>query len=803
MRSVWSVLWSCWLVVGMALQCGVAQARPGSYATGAVPAWVVPVSVTAADAETIAPRGNVAYVLHDQQVRVEARGSVHYTHSALRALDGRGVEQVAHVSVNFDPSYQRLTFHTLNVIRGGKVLGRLTNTRIQVLQRETELEYLIYDGSMTASAMLDDVRIGDIVEYAYSIAGSNPVFRNHAAGTLSLAWSVPLERAYTRLLMPAARSIGVTPHSTALQPVVTEADGYRDYRWDQRNVAGLPQENNTPGWHDPYGRVQWTEFADWAAVVQWASPLYRRPADLGPALREQVARIAAEHSDPAGRAAAVLQLVQREIRYLGIEVGAGSHAPSAPALVYQRRFGDCKDKALLMVALLEALGIEAAPALVNTDFTSGVARLAPTPHAFNHVVVRVTVAGKTYWLDPTRALQAGDLAHLFQPDYGQALVLADGTTQLVAMAQPDAVRPKRVAATFDLRGGFGSTVAYTVNTTLRGAAADSMRANLVSNRAQLAKQYVDYYGRSYPGLVAAGALEVQDEPERNTLTVVEKYKIPAVGTLNKAKKRREVDIELSDIDDLLKAPEVVNRSMPLKIAYPYELVETVEVLLPSDWDLKTFKKVAKHPAFDFSFEVSQSDDGRRLLITAYYKALRDHVTPAEMASYEARLKEARKALGYRLFESTEPEAAASGLSAWFARYGMGVAVLVLLPLWTWFCTATRHARPEHRQVDRRLLIALVALTVVAGGLLLPDIELRIRLPAALMGLSLLVPYVLATLHLAPASHGMSLWARRHAQYQNYVRGTGWWHQITLRRGVELLGWFAVGTWLAIRFGGSA
>jgi hypothetical protein len=75
----------------------------------------------------------------------------------------------------------------------------------------------------------------------------------------------------------------------------------------------------------------------------------------------------------------------------------------------------------------------------------------------------------------------------------------------------------------------------------------------------------------------------------------------------------------------------------------------------------------------------------------------------------------------------------------------------------------------------------VALTVIAGALLLPDIELRIRLPAALMGLSLLVPYVLATLHLAPASHGMSLWARRYARYQNYVRGTGWWRQYTKAR----------------------
>ena len=99
-----------------------------------------------------------------------------------------------------------------------------------------------------------------------------------------------------------------------------------------------------------------------------------------------MALIAAEHSDPAGRAAAVLQLVQREIRYLGIEVGAGSHAPCAPALVCQRRFGDGKDKALLMVALLEALGVEAAPALVDTDVDADLLEsndfLPPPPHDY-------------------------------------------------------------------------------------------------------------------------------------------------------------------------------------------------------------------------------------------------------------------------------------------------------------------------------------------------------------------------------------------------------------------------------------
>ena len=69
--------------------------------------------------------------------------------------------------------------------------------------------------------------------------------------------------------------------------------------------------------------------------------------------------------------AAVLQLVQRDVRYLGIEVGPGSHAPTAPDKVYQRRFGDCKDKATLIITMLSALEIPAFPVLIDAQTERG------------------------------------------------------------------------------------------------------------------------------------------------------------------------------------------------------------------------------------------------------------------------------------------------------------------------------------------------------------------------------------------------------------------------------------------------
>lgn len=100
-------------------------------------------------------------------------------------------------------------------------------------------------------------------------------------------------------------------------------------------------------------------------------------------------------ADPGQRMLAALRFVQGQIRYLGVEIGAGSHAPSAPAVVLQRRFGDCKDKSLLAVTMLRSLGIDAEPALVNTNARRGIAGWLATPSAFDHVIARAHVKGAT------------------------------------------------------------------------------------------------------------------------------------------------------------------------------------------------------------------------------------------------------------------------------------------------------------------------------------------------------------------------------------------------------------------------
>lgn len=780
------------LVLGWMWACA---AGAQAYKTGAAPAWVLPVAAEAAADPAWQPqRGSVAYLLRDTQTRVDARGKVTFMHLATKALDGSGVEKAANLSINFDPTYQRLTIHTINVIRDGKVIPRLAGARVKLLQRETELDYLIYDGSQTASVLLDDIRIGDIVDYSFSLDGANPVFKGKVSSRVDIAWAVPMDRSFVRLLMPLNRPLRVTTHNSTLQPAISEADGYRDYRWDQRNIAAVKVDKGAPEWFNPYAAVQWTEFADWASVVAWSLPLYQPPARPGPALRAELERIARENSGAESRTAAVLRLVQREVRYMGIEVGPGSHAPSAPDQVWLRRFGDCKDKTLLTVTLLRALGIDAAPALVNTEFTRDVEHWAPTPLAFNHVLVRVLLEGKVYWLDPTRSMQQGELAHLAQADYGYALVLDPVSTALTRMA-PSAISLKTIRAVFDSTAGVGKPVDYTVSTTMRGERADNLRRQLRYNRAEMETQYQNFYARSYEGTHSNGAMKIEDDEARNELTTVESYRVPSFWVRNDKRGRDEAQVEASEIDEPLKAPEAIGRNAPLRLDFPREIIEVTEVRLPALWNIKTSDAKVADPAFEFSYKVAKGADGKSVLITAHYKALRDHIEPGDMGRYAGHLKQARDAIGYSLYST--PDAAAALEEETPARdrgWLLPAVALLLLAALVSVAQRMQRAPPAHAEVNRRLLLVLVAGSGFATLCWMLPVWPAVMPEIAMVLVATMGGYLLRTVPQVPATHLAYPLALRlyHARDRALPKALRYFR----RRLLPLLGWCAVGAALA-------
>jgi transglutaminase-like putative cysteine protease len=667
------------VVAGLsAATAALAAAGGPDYRFGPAPDWVKPVpfdSGARPQADAVDVAFGTRYDLIDDQVRLTAGSRARFHHVVSEAVTDKGIDELSHREIEVDPSWESLTISQLDVIRDGRRVSRLRDAQVKVLQRERDLESRIYDGRKQVTLDLPDIRVGDIVELAYTRSGMNPVFQGHQSGDFDMQWPVPVVHVHRRLSSATGLGLRVDALSHAAAPDVTQADGFDERSWDARDVPALRREAGVPGGYNPYPWVEWSDFASWGDVARWAEPLYRLPARLSPELQGAVDAIAQQSARDDERVVAVLRLVQQQVRYLGVEIGAGTHAPAAPDVVYARRWGDCKEKALLMVTMLHALGIEASPALVNTDRRGDIARDLPDIGSFDHVVTRVMVAGKPYWLDPTRSPQQGALASVSQPDYVKALVLDGRSTALAAMpAATAAAHAREVRVDIDSRAGLDQPVRVDVRTTYRGFSADMMREDLGNGeRAELQRRYANFYAASYPGIRVAAPFDVRDDTRANTVVVTEHYTIkdfwPADGH-----GAQQAWFHVPEIDNELKAPDEPIRTMPLALHGPQSLREQVHVRLPMAWPDHAFERTVRNDAFKLVKSVRVHD---RELSTDYVLEIsKDQIDASAVTAFAADIGKAQDLLGYSLSTAHSGRSLVNML-AWIA----GGLAPVLAALW--------------------------------------------------------------------------------------------------------------------------
>ncbi len=636
------------LAVVLLLSAAGSAAAVRDYAVGPAPSWVLPASAHARPAPAKEISAGAYWRVVDYQVRVERNTTEEYHRFAIELLNERGVEDNAQIALDFDPTYQSLIVHHVSIRRGATRADALGSARASVLQREKDLENRIYDGSKTLNLVLADVRVGDVIEYSYSLRGRNPVFGKRFYDSYSMGWADPVAFLRLRVLHPPGSDIRYKVHAGNAQPVVRDQGDQREMLWEMADVPGRIAEDDRPGWHVLYPYIQLSEARSWNEVGRWAHALFQAYTPGGETLLAR-SGLADARKLPAGeRTLRSLRFVQQQIRYTGIAIGPGSHQPANPGVVLERRFGDCKDKSLLLVHLLRALDVEADTALVNNYRGRSLDALLPSPLAFNHSVVRARVDGRDYWLDPTMAPQGGGLDDVYQPDYGFALLVAADTTELVRMPAARAAAPlQEVHDVFDLRAGLSKPGTLTVTSRYLGREADRIRARFAgSSRAQIESDYLNFYARSYP-VEAIGSMEVRDDLQANRLQVIERYRL-ASAFQDATEGGKELYVRGYSLDEFVRKPDTPVRRSPLAISHPVNVRHVVEVRLPEAWNLADESGEVLDPAFEFRARRHYDAREELLRLEYSYRSLSDHVAAPALGAYLAKLDKVDEEYGYWL-----------------------------------------------------------------------------------------------------------------------------------------------------------
>ena len=602
-------------------------------------------------------------LLIDRQWRVDGALSDDHLRSVRKITSPEGLAAVSQLTLQWDPSYQTLTIHAVAVHREGKRLNRLHPDRIDVLRRETDLENQIYDGALSAVIVLEDLRVGDVLDFAYTIRGTNPVMRGKQSRWFTASFSNPVHHVRSRVLWPADRPVQIRASANAPPVREQQLGSFIERVWEQRNVAAVVSEDRQPSHFDPFARIQFSEDKDWADVVRWAVPLHHLPAKPGPALARRLDRLRAAATTDEEKIAAVLRFTQEEIRYVGIELGEGSHRPSPPDVVFDRRFGDCKDKAMLAVAMLRWLDVDAWPALVNTWERSALDQQLPTRTAFNHVILAAQLGDQLLWLDPTNSTQAGLPSRLTPPPYRRALLVREGTDALTEIALPLLGAPLISTEERWVLAGDRRSATVDIVTVQRGFEADDGRRQLATKtRAEVSKSWLNYYAVLHPSIRERAAFDVVDDVEGNVLTVTEHYEVPEAWIANDDGIQETVAFRATSVADRLRFPTVRQRQAPLSLAFPVHVEHRIVVALPGGFTITPSTAEVSRPELLFRSAVEVKPD--RVELSYRYSTTTDEVPAAATAAHLEALKQIDTASDYSLIRTRAGAPAADPSMNW-------------------------------------------------------------------------------------------------------------------------------------------
>lgn len=637
----------CLLVFSVVmLASSIVFLAPGTEAKSAfaikpTPSWVKPVTVAKATSSATGEASGSLYLLSDSQTRVSSGSTERYLRRVKKVLNASGLEDLSQLQLEFEPSYEQLIIHHVRIFRGETTIDALNPNEIKTIQQENDLNQRIYNGTLSALIFLNDVRVGDTVDYAFSVVGDNPVMGGRFATNFNLASSQYVGKMQWRLLWPSKRSLRYHGLNTNISPAVQQIGDETEYVWSQNDVEAIEIEDNIPRWFRPIPTFQLSEFADWADVVKWELPLYTLKQPIDSSLKDQIEEWRSESTDPEKRLMSATRFVQDEVRYMGIELGPSSHTPTHPSIVFKRRFGDCKDKTLLLSTILNSLGIEATPALVNTNAQHTLDSYQPTPLAFDHVILQVRLNSKTFWLDATASLQRGSLAEQSDLDYERALVLRDGTHNLEEIPQAVGNEPTVVLHEVYKALNYDAPALLDVTTTYKGHDADDIRSSIAQQTAaELAKTCLNYYASSDADIQAVGPPEVSDDTNLNVLIITEHYKIPGFW------KNRAREFYASRINEELAKPNVSKRSMPLALAYPVSVSQIIEVHLPESFAIKKAGSTIESDAVRYRYQYDSS--GNTVTLNYQLQTKKNYIYSAGVAEHLALIDRIRGTLGYEI-----------------------------------------------------------------------------------------------------------------------------------------------------------
>jgi hypothetical protein len=468
--------WS--LGVAALLLSSSALAADSEPKTAPAPAWVKLAAIP--DPNPARKDAPAQVLLINTQTRFDKNALSTYLEYVIQPQSLAGLQSTGTIAIPWNVGRTDLTINAIEIRRAGKAIDLLKGAELTVIRRENNLERAMLDGIRTVILPAKGLQIGDQVRVAVTYGIKPDAVGSHGEDIQSWNLAVDIGSLQRRFLVTPGTDVKWRMASRVAKPTVTTTSLGTEYLFIGTDLEA-PKYPSAIKARDKANDIQFSAFAAWSEVAEFGQPLFgkARLLEPGSSLSVEAARIGAQTTDPEKRMMAALRLAQEQVRYVALLLGDGAYVPTSAAETWDRKFGDCKGKAALLLALLDHLGVKAEAMYVSAEGGEILANRLPSLLTFDHVIVKATIGAKSYYLDATDYGQR-TAAEVSGSVLGYGLLLAKGGT-LEKLPPIPLEEPLRVTelAWDGSKGVFGE-IPFTARLTLRGIMAAQARTKKIT-----------------------------------------------------------------------------------------------------------------------------------------------------------------------------------------------------------------------------------------------------------------------------------------------------------------------------------
>lgn len=462
-----------------------------------------------------------AVALYDEQITVvKDNGDIETTYRyACKILRTEGRDKCGIASFRFDNETKIASIHAWTILANGAQMQVKDSD-----QAETALTDELFSDKRRKVIKFPEANVGNSVGYEYT--------QKHRPFVFEDSWffqdEIPTRFArFSLTLPPSWEFTNFWANYSEQNPVSASGN---QHVWEVHDIPAIEIEPEMPPYlaiasgmrvkyfpSDP--RLRQKSTGSWDDIAAWYTTLTANSRTTSPALQQKVSELTSGVTDPLAQMKILTSYMQRNIRYVAIEIGIGGFQPHPAADVFAHQYGDCKDKATLLGTMLKQVGIDSYYVLIDTD--RGVVNPKFPSTDFNHAILAIKLPdsvpdtglsavykssrfGRLLFFDPTNEyVPLGSLPYYLQSNYGLVITPNGGELAFLPLATPAANRLLRTAE-LNLTSA-GNLTGEVRELRFGGSAVDSRERFLRVKPTDRQKVFENFLGKSLSSFSLTGA----------------------------------------------------------------------------------------------------------------------------------------------------------------------------------------------------------------------------------------------------------------------------------------------------------